>query len=754
MEYSVEREIGGKNLTLTTGKFANQANAAVTVRYGDSILLATACVSREPRSGIDFLPLTVDYEERHYAAGKIPGSFFRREGRPGQEAVLFGRLTDRPLRPLFPKGFYNDVQIVITVLSVDKENPPEVLGIIGASAALSISSIPFDGPVGASRVSHSNGAYSVNPTYAEINQSDLSVVVAGTKDAVMMVEAASNEVPEETVLESIRRAQEAARQVIEMIGELVAARGKPKIRFETQTSNLQVEAEVNASLDGRLSTVLEAGGDKADRDQALHDLEAAVRERLVEQHGEEEVAVAFESVVKRAMRARILDSGIRPDGRGLTDIRPLSCEVGVLPRTHGSGLFTRGETQVLTTATLASLAMHQIVDSLSPEDTKRFMHHYNFPPFSVNEVKRLGTGRREIGHGALAERAISVMVPGEDEFPYAIRLVSEVLSSNGSTSMASVCGSSLALMDAGVPLKSPVAGVAMGLVIGEDGRSSILTDIEGMEDHLGDMDFKVAGTRRGINALQMDIKTKGLTQEVLERALAQAKEGRLFILAKMEEVIAEPSPHLSQYAPKMFRMMIPVDKIGALIGPGGKNIRGIQEETGASIDVEDDGAVVIGSSDDAMLQRAKDRVDALTRQIAVGDVFTGKVVRVTSFGAFVELLPGKDGLVRMGDMGDVEDGLTVGQEITVIVQEIDSLGRINLSRRALFENDDGPDDAGRSPQRPPQQPFRQGGPPSGDRRPGQRVDRRPLPGQTGPRPGANQGRRPPQGQSFRGRPGR
>ena len=751
MEYSVEREIGGKKLTLTTGKFANLANAAVTVRYGDSILLATACVSGKPRSGIDFLPLTVDYEERHYAAGKIPGSFFRREGRPGQEAVLFGRLTDRPLRPLFPKGFYNDVQIVITVLSVDKENPPEVLGIIGASAALSISSIPFDGPVGASRVAHSNGAYSEFPTYGEINRSDLSVVVAGTRDAVMMVEAVSNEVPEETVLEAIRRAHEVSCQVVDMIGELVAATGKPKIKFEADTSDLQLEAEVNTFLDGKLLQVLEAGRDKADRDKALDDLEAEVREKLKEQHGEDEVAVAFESVLKRTMRARILDSGIRPDGRGLADIRPISCEVGVLPRTHGSGLFTRGETQVLTTATLASLAMHQIVDSLSPEDTRRFMHHYNFPPFSVNEVKRLGTGRREIGHGALAERAVSVMVPGEEEFPYAIRLVSEVLSSNGSTSMASVCGSSLALMDAGVPLRSPVAGVAMGLIMGEDGRFSILTDIEGMEDHLGDMDFKVAGTRRGINALQMDVKTKGLTQEVLERGLAQAKEGRLFILAKMEEVIAEPNPHLSQYAPKMFRMMIPVDKIGALIGPGGKNIRAIQEETGASIDVEDDGAVVIGSSDDAMLQRAKDRVDALTRQIAVGDVFTGKVVRVTSFGAFVELLPGKDGLVRMGDMGDVEDGLSVGQEITVIVQEIDSLGRINLSRRALFESDDGPHDGGGSAQRPPQQPFRQGGPPSGSRRPGQRVDRRPPPGNTGPRPGGSQGRRPPQGQSFRGR---
>ena len=751
MQYSVEREIGGGKLVIETGKYAAQANAAVMVRCGDSVILATVCVSPQPRADIDFLPLTVDYEERLYAAGKIPGSFFRREGRPGQEAILFGRLTDRPLRPLFPKGFHNEVQIIITVLSVDKENPPEVLGIVGASAALSISDIPFEGPVGATRVAHIDGVYTVNPTYSEINQGDLSVVVAGTRDAVMMVEAGSTEVLEEVALEAIRRAQEANGQVIDMIEELVTAVGKPKTSFAADTSHQNLDGEINTVLNGRLSQVLEAGGDKIERERALRDLEVEVQERLEDQHPREEVSVAFESILRELMRSRILDKGIRPDGRGLTDIRPIGCEVGVLPRTHGSGFFTRGQTQVLTIATLASIGMKQTLDTLSPEDKKRFMHHYNFTPYSTGEVKRVGsTGRREIGHGALAERAIEVVVPSEEEFPYAIRLVSEVLSSNGSTSMASVCGSTLALMDAGVPIKSPVAGVAMGLVMGEDGRYSILTDIEGMEDHLGDMDFKVAGTARGINALQMDIKVKGLTYEVLEQALKQAREGRLSILEKMRQALTEPRPHLSPYAPKVFRMVIPVDKIGALIGPGGRNIRAIQEETGVTIDTEDDGTVIVGSSDDAMIQRARERIEGLTREIVVGEIFTGKVKRLTSFGAFVELLPGKEGLVRMGELGEMEDGLKIGQELTVIIQEIDPMGRINLSRRALFGDSERPPEATGGSPRPPQDRPRQGGPPPGPRGPGQRSDRRPFPGQGGPRPGPGQSRRPPSRPTFRG----
>ena len=736
MLYSATREIDGKTLTIETGKLAGQADGAVTVRLGETMILATACVSPQPRANIDFLPLTVDYEERLYAAGRIPGSFFRREGRPGQEATLFGRLTDRPLRPLFPKGFYNDVQIIITVLSVDKENPPEVLGTIGASAALSISEIPFQGPVGASRVAHIGGSFRVNPTYEESNQGDLSVVVAGTRDAIMMVEASSQDVSEEVVLDAMRRGHDASIQVIEMIDELVAATGKPKIEFQAEAADQELITQVDNLLNGRVAQILEARQDKSQMELALKQLEEEARERLADDHSKDAVSAAFEAILKKLMRARILEKGIRPDGRQLTEIRPISCEVGVLPRTHGSGLFTRGETQVLTIATLASTGMEQKVDDLSPEDTRRYMHHYNFLPFSTGEVKRINTGRREIGHGALAERAVEVVVPSKEDFPYAIRLVSEVLSSNGSTSMASVCGSTLALMDAGVPLKNPVAGVAMGLIMGEGGQAAVLTDIAGIEDHLGDMDFKVAGTVNGINALQMDVKVKGLTYDALERALKQAKEGRLFILDKMRATIAEPRDHLSQYAPKMVRIMIPVNKIGVLIGPGGRTIRALQEETGADIDVEDDGSVLIGSSSDAMLRQAKDKIEGLTRDLVVGDIFTGKVVRLTSFGAFVELLPGKDGLIRQVDLKDVEDGLSIGQELTVMVQEIDHLGRINLSQRALYGDGEerAPEPAGRPVRpaqdrpRPPFGPGRQGRP--GDSRPGQGS--RPDPGRRPP----------------------
>ena len=744
MQHSVQRQFGDKNLIIETGKLAGQASGSVTVRCGESVVLATVCISPQARENIDFLPLTVDYEERLYAMGKIPGSFFRREGRPGQEAVLFGRLTDRPLRPLFPKTLHNEIQIIITVLSVDKENPPELLGTVGASAAVSISEIPFDGPVGVTRVAHIGDTYVLNPTYSEIDQGDLSVVVAGTRDAVMMVEAESNEVSEEVVLEAIRRAQDANSQVIDMIQELVAAVGKPKMSLAADSSDQSLDGEINTILNGRLSQVLETVTGKAEREHALEDLEAEVQERLGEEHPKENIAAGFEFIFKKLMRSRILENGIRPDGRGLTEIRPISCEVGVLPRTHGSGLFTRGETQVITIATLASIGMSQTLDTLSPEDSKRFMHHYNFSPFSTGEVKRIGTGRREIGHGALAERAIQAAVPSEEDFPYAIRLVSEVLSSNGSTSMASVCGSTLALMDAGVPMKGPVAGVAMGLVLGENGQHAVLTDIAGLEDHLGDMDFKVAGTANGINALQLDVKVKGLTPALLEGALRQAREGRLFILDKMKEAIAEPKPQLSPYAPKMLRMKIPVDKIGALIGPGGRIIRAIQMELGVNIDTEDDGTVIIGGQDALMIQRARERVDGLTREIAVGDIFTGKVARMTSFGAFVELLPGKDGLVRQSELGDIEGELEIGQEMTVIVQEIDHLGRINLSRRALFGDDEGPSGAGGSPLPPSQRP-QHSGPPFGSRGGpgGQRDDRRPPPGQSRPRPGPGQNRRPP-----------
>ena len=725
MPHTIERQIGNGTLTIETGKFAYQADASVTIRYGESILLATACSAPLTRE-LDFFPFTVDYEERLYAIGKIPGSFFRREGRPGQEAVLTARLTDRPMRPLFPKGLNSEVQVVVTALSIDRENPPEVLTIVGASAAVSISDIPFSGPIGATRVTHRNGEYILNPTYAQMDEGDLSLVVAGTRDAVMMVEAGADGVSEEVVLEAIRRGQEANVIVVEMIDELVRLVGKPKRTVPEVASDNELEDRVTQYTNGRLERVLDDYESKTSREANLGALEQELIDSLAELYTKEKVSACFQSRLKQTVRTRMLEQGKRPDGRGLKDVRPITCEVGVLPRTHGSGLFTRGLTQVLTIATLASPAMEQTLDSLSPDNTKRFMHHYNFPAYSVGEVRRIGSpGRREIGHGALAERAILPSIPSPDEFPYAIRLVSEVLSSNGSTSMASVCGSTLALMDAGVPIKSPVAGVAMGLVVGEDGLFSVLTDIEGMEDALGDMDFKVAGTSKGITALQMDIKVKGLTHDILTKSLEQAREGRLYILDKITSTMSEPRPQVSVYAPKMVRMSIPVDKIGALIGPGGRNIRAIQEEAGVTIDVDDKGTVNIGAVDEAKIQRARERIDGLTRELTVGDIFTGKVVRVTSLGAFVELVPGKDGLLRTGEMGEMEDGLSVGQELTVMVLEIDSMGRINLSRRALFDGGETP--RAQSPDR--RGTFSRQGPGPG---PGSR-----------PHPNDGPGRRPP-----------
>ena len=723
MPHTVQRQIGADTLIIESGRFAFQADSSVTIRYGDSMLLAIACSGPLTRD-IDFLPFTVDYEERLYAIGKIPGSFFRREGRPGQDGILTSRLTDRPLRPLFPKGLKKEIQIVITALSVDQENPPEVLAIVGGSAVLALSGIPFDGPVGATRVSYSNGQYILNPTYAQMEGSTLSVVVAGTRDGVMMVEAGADEASEEVVLEAMRRAQEANAIVVDMIEELVAAVGTPKEEYPAPVSHNGLEGEIHRVLNGRLAQLLDSSADKTEREQSLTALEHEVVDALAQEDNKDEVTATFQGMLKEAVRSRILQQGKRPDGRGLIDIRPISTEVGVLNRTHGTGLFTRGLTQVLSVATLASPSMEQTLDTLSPEDTKRFMHHYNFPGYSTGEVRRVGSpGRREIGHGALAERAIEPVIPSVEDFPYAIRLVSEVLSSNGSTSMASVCGSTLALMDAGVPIKRPVAGVAMGLISGENGQFSVLTDIEGFEDALGDMDFKVAGTSEGINALQMDIKVKGITHEVLTQALAQARDARLFILDKIAEAITEPRDHVSEYAPKMVRTTIPIDKIGALIGPGGRNIRSIQEDTGASIDVDDKGSVTIGSSDQSKIDAARARIEGLTRELAVGDIFTGKVTRVTSLGAFVELLPGKDGLLRSSEAGsDLEEEMKVGQELTVMVLEIDAMGRVNLSRRALFEGSEDPDG------RPP----RASGPRPGQRPPGQRP---PFPrsGPGGPR---------------------
>ena len=689
----VHRDIGGETLVLETGRLAFQAHGAVTVRYGESIVLATAVMSDRPRAeDIDFLPLTVDYEERLYAAGRIPGSFFRREGRPGQEGILASRLTDRAIRPLFPKGLHNDVQITLTVLSADQENPPEILAMVGASAALSISQIPFEGPIGACRIAYRNGQYVINPTYEESDTSTLSMVIGGTRDAIIMVEAGSNEVSEEVILESIRRAQEANSEIISLIEELVASVGQPKIEVK---SDKEAAAKLDSSIRGvvgtRLADALEENLDKVALEARENALRDEVSEKLAEEYGDKVLSEGFKSVMRDEVRRRILQQHIRPDGRSLEEIRPISCEVGVLPRTHGSGLFTRGMTQVLSTVTVGSLAMKQTLDTVGPDNTRRFMHHYNFPSFSTGEARRVGSpGRREIGHGALAERAILPSLPSEDEFPYAVRVVSEVLSSNGSTSMGSVCGTSLALMDAGIPVKAPVAGIAMGLVTNDDGQYAILSDIQGIEDFLGDMDFKVAGTANGVNALQMDIKWTGLTQEILAEALEQARVGRLYIMDRMAQTITTPNNQMSPHAPKMIRLKINSDKIGALIGPGGRVIRGIQEETGTNIDVQDDGTVTIGGVDQTMLEMAHAKVDSLTRELAVGDIFTGKVVRLTNFGAFVELVPGRDGLIRNGDLGDLEEDLTEGQEITVMIHEIDSQGRVNLSRRALFGDDSPP----------------------------------------------------------------
>ena len=751
MPITLERAIGREKLIIETGKLAGQAHGSVTVRYGDSIVLVTAVMSENPRSAeMDFLPLTVDFEERLYSAGKIPGSFFRREGRPGQEGILTSRLIDRSIRPLFPKGLYNDIQITVTVLSADPEHPQDILAMVGASAALSMSKISFAGPVGSSRVAFKDGEYIVNPTYQETKDSQLSLVLSSTPDAIMMIEAGSEEVSEETILECIRRANDANQETIGMINELVSRAGNTKVEVKVDTDDAQqLDTRIKSIVDGRLASLLEGNPDKIVLEEAENRIEGEVLEQLGEDFTSQKIKEGFKSVLKYEVRRRILEQGIRPDGRTTAEIRPISCEVGLLPRTHGTGLFTRGITQVLSIVTLGSLSMKQVLDTVGPDDKKRFMHHYNFPSFSTGEARRVSSpGRREIGHGALAERAVLPVLPSEEDFPYTIRVVSEVLSSNGSTSMASVCGTILALMDAGVPIKKSVAGIAMGLVVGENGQQAILSDIQGVEDFLGDMDFKVAGSADGVNALQMDVKIKGLTVDMLGQALEQARVGRLHILDKMNEVMTESRDDVSEFAPKMVRLKIPVEKIGALIGPGGRIIRGISEETGTSIDVQDDGSVTIGGSDGAMLQQARAKVDSLTRELQVGDIFTGKIVRLTSFGVFVELLPGRDGLVRSGDLGEIENEAEVGQEITVMIQEIDSQGRINLSRRALFGDDGSPITP------PPRQPVQSGGFDRGPSRPGgfgggrgpQDRNRRPGgpggpggPGR-GPRPGGGPGR--------------
>ena len=718
-----EIEVAGRTLSIETGWLAQQAHGSAVVRYGDTVVLVTA-VMGGVREGMDFFPLTIEYEERLYAVGRIPGSFFRREGRPTTEATLAARLTDRPLRPRFPKGMRNEVQVISTILSVDHVNQPDILTIIGASAALSVSQIPFDGPVGATRMGYIDEAFVVNPTFEELSRSKLDLSIAGSRDAIIMIEAGANEVTEEIVLEALRLGQENNVRVIEMQDRIVAEVGLPKVEVKSaQGADPGLMAKVEAIAKARLESVVDRGEGRGERNPAIKDVEAEAVATLGEEYGASTVAKAFDDVLKKVIRSKILYERKRPDGRALNEVRPLSSQVGLLPRTHGSALFQRGETQILTVATLGPLTLEQKLDGLSPEDTKRYIHHYNFPPFSTGEARRMGTGRREIGHGALAERALFPVIPDETDFPYAFRVVSEALGSNGSTSMGSVCGSTLSLMDAGVPIKAPVSGVAMGLMTDDDGNFQVLTDIQGVEDFMGDMDFKVAGTAAGITAVQMDIKASGISMEVFRTALAQAREGRLFILDHMLETLNAPRAELNANAPRMTRISIPVDKIGAVIGPGGKTIRSIIEATGASIDVGNDGSVTVGATDAAAADEAIRMIEGLTKEVEIGQRYTGKVTRLMNFGAFVEILPGKDGLVHISELdvtrvASVEDVVKVGDVVEVMVTEVDRMGRVNLSRRAVLEGASSEDvRAGAE--------SRNGGQRSGDRAPDRGGDRGP-----------------------------
>jgi polyribonucleotide nucleotidyltransferase len=683
--------VGGKLVTFETGRLAGQAGGAVTLRLGDTLVFAAATMSVEVRPGIDFFPLTVDYEERMYAGGRIPGSFFRREGRPSEDAILTARLTDRPLRPLFPKDLRNDVQVIIYSFSTDGENPIDILAINAASAAVTISDAPWGGPVGAVRVGRVDGQMIINPTFAEMAVSDLDLRVAGTRDAILMVECGAKEVSEADMVLALEFAHASMQPIIDLQEEMRAAVGKAKRSYTPFAVEAGLQAAVTAKVEPRLLEIME-NADKDARDLAVEELAAEV---VAELSADDQTLVsgirqAFEEVYKSVVRSRITQQGKRLDGRGPTQIRDIWCDVNVSPRAHGSGLFTRGETQVMTLVTLGTPREAQELDTLTPADSKRYMHHYNFPPFATGEAKMLrGSSRREIGHGALAERALVPVIPSDAEFPYTLRLVSEVLSSNGSTSMASVCGSTLALMDTGVPIKAPVAGIAMGL-IKEGDSMTVLTDILGAEDHLGDMDFKVAGTSQGITALQMDMKIKGITPAVMSQALEQARVARLSILDKMMETIGEPRPDLKSFVPRITMIRIPVEKIGAVIGPGGKMIRSIQEETGVKIDIGEDGSVYIASSDGESARKARERVEALTETAIIGHIYTGKVVRIADFGAFVEILPNIDGMVHISQLDStrvnkVEDVVGMGDEITVMVTDIDSNGKIRLSRQAVLE---------------------------------------------------------------------
>ncbi len=688
-----ETEIGGRKLTIETGKYARQASGSALVRYGDTVVLATAEASKEPIEA-SFLPLTVEFEERHYAVGKIPGSFMRREGRPGEKAILSARMTDRPIRPLFPKGFRHEVQVILTVLSADQKNPPDVLGPLAASAALMLSDIPWEGPIASVRVGRINGELVINPTLQELEASDLDLVVAGSKDAIIMVEAGAKEVPEALLVEALAFAHREMQPLIALQEEMRARLGKPKFAWTPPPSLNEEEIERlwQRAREKGLAEVLTVAS-KHERSEALDRFAEALIAEFVPEDAEnaEELKqlyeAAFDEVVKRELRRLVLEENRRADGRKPDEIRPIWIEVDVLPRAHGSAVFTRGETQVLGTVTLGTGRDEQIIDDLGLDESENFLVHYNFPPYSTGEVKRLrGVSRREVGHGNLAKRALRPVLPSEEEFPYTIRIVGDVLESNGSSSMATTCAGCLALMDAGVPIKKTVAGIAMGLVK-EGDRHVVLTDILGLEDALGDMDFKVTGTRDGVTALQMDIKVKGLTSEILTQALEQARRARLFIIDQMEAVLPAPRPELKPFAPRILSLKVPVDKIGAIIGPGGKNIRQL-EELGVEIDIEPDGTVRIYSADAAPAEEAKRRIEEMTREAKVGEEFEGVVTRIVPFGAFVALFPGAEGLLHISQLAEgrvekVEDVLKVGDKVRVKVAEIDSQGRINLIRPEL-----------------------------------------------------------------------
>ncbi|MCB9136403.1 MAG: polyribonucleotide nucleotidyltransferase [Anaerolineales bacterium] len=686
--------VNGQTVTFETGLLAKQAGGAVTVRLGKTMVFAAATMSADPREGIDFFPLSVDYEERMYAGGRIPGSFFRREGRPSEDAILTARLTDRPLRPLFPKDMHNDVQVLMYALSADGENPLDILAINAASAAVTISDIPWNGPVGAVRVGLIDGELIANPTFGEMETSDLDLRLAGTRDAILMVECGANEVPEDQMVAALEFGHNAIQPLIDAQLQMAAEVGKPKREYPSFKNDEALVETVKAQFAAQVDAVLEAEHTKAEMNAGIKAVQQAAIQALATgvegAPSESAVKEAFEAVHKAVVRSRIIEQGKRPDGRTTREVRPIWCMVDYSPIAHGSGIFTRGETQILTLATLGTPRDAQEIDTLSPVDKKRYMHHYNFPPFSTGEVRPLrGSSRREIGHGALAERALVPVIPPETEFPYTLRLVSEAMSSNGSTSMGSVCGSTLALMDAGVPIKAPVSGIAMGLIT-DGAKYAILTDIQGLEDHLGDMDFKVAGTEKGITALQMDIKIAGLTAEIMAEALSQAKEGRAHILGKMLEALDKPRADLKPHAPRIITVQIPVEKIGAVIGPGGKIIRGIQEETGATIDIQDDGTVFIATNDGEAARKAREMVESLVETVVLGRIYTGKVVRVADFGAFVEIIPGQDGMVHISQLDSfrvekVEDIARLGDELTVMVTGIDDNGKVRLSRQAVLE---------------------------------------------------------------------